>query len=62
MAFTPSPEQNKPTKEDSVKKDEYHGQYKDPHYQASEEDKTGNSQNPVRNDAPPWKNLKTAGG
>jgi hypothetical protein len=54
--------QNKPTKEDSERKDEYGGQYKDRCDELSEAQKFGTDQLPVQNDALPAKNLKNAGG
>ncbi len=55
-------EQNKPTKEDVMRKDEYGGKYKERADSASEEEKFGTSQNPVKDDAMPAKNLKSVGG
>lgn len=51
----------KPSEKDTHPVDEYHGAWKDGS-QASEEEKYGNSQNPVRNDPLPAKNLKSVGG
>jgi hypothetical protein len=55
-------ENEKLTKEDSYRKDEYMGQYKEIAEQTSEEDKFGESQNPVQNTPTPWKNLRSTGG
>lgn len=54
--------QNKPTKQDSERKDEYMGQYKDRSQGLSEAQKFGTDQMPVKNDAPPFKGLKSVGG
>lgn len=55
-------EQNKPTSADSAPKDEYYGRYKDAAVSASEEEKFGGSQNPVKNVPMPARNLKGVGG
>lgn len=54
--------QNKPTKEDSERKDEYLGKYKDAAATMSEADKFGTGQMPVQHDSLPVKNLKSVGG
>jgi len=54
--------QHKPTKEDSERRDEYGGKYKDRAQEASEEEKFGDSQNPVRDTPLPAKSLRTFGG
>lgn len=55
-------EQNKPTKEDSHRKDEYMGQYKQPQDSMSEAEKFGTNENPVKNDQMPAKGLRQVGG
>jgi hypothetical protein len=54
--------QNKPTKADSERRDEYMGQYKDHADGLSEAQKFGTDQIPVQHDAPPFKGLKSTGG
>ena len=58
----PDNTQNKPTKEDSERKDEYGGQYKDASDGKSEAQKYGTDQLPVENDPLPAKGLKSVGG
>jgi hypothetical protein len=58
----PDQTQNKPTKQDVERKDEYLGQYKDRATTATPEEKFGISQNPSIHDALPAKNLKSVGG
>jgi len=54
--------QNKPTQQDSERKDEYLGGYKDGSEGLSEAQKFGTDQIPVTHDALPAKNLQKAGG
>lgn len=61
MAFKPSPEQNKPSKDDQLRKDEYGGRYQAPDKVAGEEQKFGSAQNPVIDDPLMAKNLRKVG-
>lgn len=54
--------QNKPTKQDSERKDEYQGKYKDVADGLSEAERFGTDQLPVQHDSPPFKGLKSSGG
>lgn len=54
--------QNKPTKEDSERNDEYGGKYKPVHEGLSEAQKFGTEQLPVQEGKTPFKDLKAVGG
>jgi hypothetical protein len=54
--------QNKPTKEDVERKDEYGGKYKEPQEGMSEAQKYGTEQNPAKHDQLPASGLKSVGG
>ena len=60
--MTTNTTQDVPTKEDSVRKDEYHGKWKSNADGVSEDDKFGISQNPVQDKPLPAKGLKSVGG
>lgn len=50
------------SKDLTTRRDEYGGHYKSPEKSVSEDEKTGNKQNPVRADPEPWKNLTEPSG
>ena len=54
--------QNKPTKADSERRDEYNGGYKERANEYNETAKFGTDQLPVQNDPLPAKGLKNVGG
>lgn len=54
--------QNKPTKEDQMRIDEYMGKYKDAREGKSDEELWGTSENPEKSDPLPAKGLRSVGG